>query len=501
MFKKILIANRGEIAIRIIRACQELDITTVAVYSEPDRNSLHVGLAEEAYFIGEANSRKSYLNIDTIIDVAKKSGTDAIHPGYGFLSENSGFAARCEKEGITFIGPPSDVIEKMGNKTTARKIMAEAGVPILPGTNESIESDDEVYEIAKGIGFPIMIKAAAGGGGKGMRIVNSADELKSCLRAARSEAGSSFGDSSVYVEKYLENPRHIEIQILADKYGNSVHLFERECSIQRRHQKIIEETPSTVVDDKLREKMGKAALKAVKAVNYSNAGTVEFLVDKEKNFYFLEMNTRLQVEHAITEIVTGIDIVREQVRIAAGEKLGLTQDNIKRNGCAMECRIYAEDPDNNFLPSPGTIRALRSPGGYGIRYDTSAFEGCNISVHYDPLISKLVVWGKDREETRRRMLRALNEYSITGIKTTIPFLKKVIKNKFFISGDIDTNFIASRIERSSAPSDESLKIAILTAVVDHFKKVEKESLFHNQNHPEKSQWKIAGKWQMWGNRI
>ncbi|OGL40841.1 MAG: acetyl-CoA carboxylase biotin carboxylase subunit [Candidatus Schekmanbacteria bacterium GWA2_38_11] len=501
MFKKILIANRGEIAIRIIRACQELDIPTVAVFSEPDRNSLHVGYAEEAYLIGEANSKKSYLNIDKIIDVAQKSGTDAIHPGYGFLSENSGFAARCEKEGITFIGPSSDVIEKMGNKTTARKIMAEAGVPILPGTNESIESDDEVYKIAKGIGFPIMIKAAAGGGGKGMRIVNSADELKSCLRAARSEAGSSFGDSSVYVEKYLENPRHIEIQVLADKYGNSVHLFERECSIQRRHQKIIEETPSTAVDDKLREKMGKAALKAVKSVNYSNAGTVEFLVDKKKNFYFLEMNTRLQVEHAITEIVTGIDIVREQVRIAAGEKLDLTQDKIKRNGCAMECRIYAEDPDNNFLPSPGTIRTLRSPGGYGIRYDTCAFEGCNISVHYDPLISKLVVWGKDREETRFRMLRALNEYSITGIKTTIPFLKKVIKNKFFIEGDIDTNFIASRIERSSAPSDGTLKIAILTAVVESFKKAEKESLFHNQHHPEKSQWKIAGKWQMWGNRF
>jgi len=501
MFKKILIANRGEIAIRIIRACQDLNIPSVAVFSEADRNSLHVGYADEAYFIGEAPSIKSYLDINKIIAVAKKSGADAIHPGYGFLSENSKFAQECEKEGITFIGPQSDVIEKMGNKTTARKIMADAGIPILPGTSESIENDDEVYKIAKEIGFPIMIKAAAGGGGKGMRIVNSENELKSSLRAAHSEAKASFGDPSVYVEKYLENPRHIEIQVLADKHGNSVHLFERECSIQRRHQKIIEETPSTAVDEKLREKMGEAALKAVKAVNYTNAGTVEFLVDKKKNFYFLEMNTRLQVEHAITEIVTGIDIVREQIKIAAGEKLELTQDRIKRNGWAMECRIYAEDPENNFLPSPGTIRTLRSPGGYGIRYDSSAYEGYNISVHYDPLISKLVVWGKDREEARLRMLRALNEYSITGIKTTISFLKKVISNKFFIEGDIDTNFISSRIEPSSFPSDGALKIAILTAAIESFKKAEKESLFHDQQHHGKSHWKVAGKWQMWGNRL
>ncbi|OGL39571.1 MAG: acetyl-CoA carboxylase biotin carboxylase subunit [Candidatus Schekmanbacteria bacterium RIFCSPHIGHO2_02_FULL_38_11] len=501
MFKKILISNRGEIAIRIIRACQDLNIPTVAVYSKPDRNSLHVGLADEAYCIGEAASIKSYLNIDKIISVAKESGADAIHPGYGFLSENSRFAQECEKEKITFIGPSSDVIEKMGNKTTARKIMAEAGIPILPGTTESIENDDEVFKIAKEIGFPIMIKAAAGGGGKGMRIVHTENELKSSVRAARSEAGAAFGNSSVYVEKYLENPRHIEIQVLADKHGNSVHLFERECSIQRRHQKIIEETPSTVVDDKLRERMGIAALKAVKAVNYTNAGTVEFLVDKKNNFYFLEMNTRLQVEHAITEIVTGIDIVREQIRIASGEKLKLTQDKIKRNGCAMECRIYAEDPEKNFLPSPGIIRTLRSPGGYGIRYDSSAYEGCNISVHYDPLISKLVVWGKDREEARMRMLRALNEYSITGIKTTIPFLKKVISNKHFIEGDIDTNFIAKRIEPSSFPSDEALKIAILTAVIESFKKAEKESLFHDQSHQPKNHWKVAGKWQMWGSRL
>ncbi|RMF95507.1 MAG: ATP-grasp domain-containing protein, partial [Candidatus Schekmanbacteria bacterium] len=401
---------------------------------------------------------------------------------------------------IKFIGPPADVIEKMGNKTFARKFITENGIPVIPGTTDDT-NDDEALSIAEKIGFPVMVKAAAGGGGKGMRIVRNKDELPSALRAARSEAMSAFGDETVYIEKYIENPRHIEIQVLADEKGNAVHLFERECSIQRRHQKIIEETPSPFVDEELREKMGEAALKIVKAVGYTNAGTIEFLVDENKNFYFLEMNTRLQVEHAITEIVTGIDIVQEQIRIAAGEELDFRQEDLFQHGSSMECRIYAENPDNNFLPSPGTIYSIRTPGGCGVRLDSCAYPGYAVSVHYDPLISKLVVWGKNREEARLRMLRALNEYTITGISTTIPFLKKIITNEHFIKGETYTNFIERFIEKKTDYSPEGAKIAMISAAISAMRKLEDEAIYHSPERKDKSPWKIAGKWQMWGNRL
>ncbi|MBI5374945.1 MAG: acetyl-CoA carboxylase biotin carboxylase subunit [Candidatus Schekmanbacteria bacterium] len=500
MFKKILIANRGEIAIRVIRGCQELGIKTVAVFSEADRTSLHVGFADEAYCIGPAASRESYLKIDNIIKVAKESGAEAIHPGYGFLSENSLFAKSCAEAGIKFIGPSPDVIEKMGNKIIARKYMSDAGIPVIPGAKGNV-SDEDAMSVVKDIGFPVMVKAAAGGGGKGMRIVHSEADMVSALRAARSEANSAFGDSAIYIEKYIENPRHIEIQVLADEHGNSVHLFERECSIQRRHQKIIEETPSPFVDDELRMRMGATALKAVNTVGYTNAGTVEFLVDEKKNFYFLEVNTRLQVEHAITEIVTGIDLVQQQIKIAAGEKLPFEQKDLSQHGSSMECRVYAEDPDTNFLPSPGQINSQRVPAGCGVRLDSFAYSGYTISVHYDPLISKLVVWGKDREEARLRMLRALNEYTITGIKTTIPFLKKILSNENFVKGNTYTNFIEKYIERETGYSEEGTKVALISAVIHAFSKFDSESMFHSADRKDKSPWKMAGKWQMWGSRL
>lgn len=500
MFSKILVANRGEVAIRLIRTCQEMGIKSVAVFSEADRTSLHVGYADEAYCIGPASSKESYLSIDNILDAAKKSKADAIHPGYGFLSENSVFAERCAENNIKFIGPSSDVIEKMGNKTFARRFITEQNIPVVPGTSENT-GDNKAVAIAEKIGFPVMVKAAAGGGGKGMRIVRKNDELPSALRAARSEAMSAFGDETVYIEKYIENPRHIEIQVLGDNNGNCVHLFERECSIQRRHQKIIEETPSPFLNDELRKKMGDAALRIVKAVGYTSAGTIEFLVDDDKNYYFLEMNTRLQVEHAITEIVTGIDIVQQQIKIAAGEDLSFRQEDLIQNGSSMECRIYAENPDNNFLPSPGTIYSMRTPGGCGVRLDSCAYSGYSVSVHYDPLISKLVVWGKNREEARLRMIRALSEYTITGISTTIPFLKKIISNDHFIKGETYTNFIERFIEKNDAYSEEGSKVALVSAAISAFRKLDGESIYHSPERKDKSPWKIAGKWQVWGSRL
>ncbi|MFQ5866117.1 MAG: acetyl-CoA carboxylase biotin carboxylase subunit [bacterium] len=441
LFKKILIANRGEIAVRIIRACQELGIATVAVYSEVDRLALHVRMADEAYLIGPPPSRESYLVQEKIIAVAKKSGAEAIHPGYGFLAENPEFAKKVIAAQLAFIGPPPQAMKLMGDKTAARRRMIQAKVPVVPGSQQALKDAASAEVMANDLGYPVLLKAVAGGGGKGMRIVKAGDEITAAFRAAKSEAESAFGDNRIYVEKYLEAPRHIEFQILADQFGNVVHLGERECSIQRRHQKIIEEAPSNYIDETLREKMGRAAVKAAQACGYQNAGTIEFMMDKNRNFYFLEMNTRLQVEHPVTEMVTGIDLVKEQIRIAAGEPIGFKQKEIHFIGHAIECRIYAEDPANNFLPSTGKISCLAPPYGPGVREDNGFYAGAEISVYYDPLISKLITWGKTRPEAIERMKRALNEYQIAGIETTIPFCMMVMNSEKFVSGEFDTHFV------------------------------------------------------------
>ncbi len=446
MFNKILIANRGEIALRIIRACREMDIVTVAVYSEADRNSLHVRFADEAYCIGPAQSVSSYLNKANIISAAKVSGADAIHPGYGFLAENADFAEICEQSGIRFIGPGPEALENMGAKAVARETMIKAGIPVVPGTEGVISDLDEAVKIAGEIGYPVMIKASAGGGGKGMRVAQSKNDLIQAVQTAQSEAQAAFGNAEVYIEKYVEEPRHIEFQILADNYGNTVYLGERDCSIQRRNQKLLEEAPSSAMTPELREKMGEMAVRAAKAVNYSNAGTVEFLLDKHNNYYFIEMNTRIQVEHPVTELVTGIDLIKEQIRIAAGEKLGYGQEDITINGWAIECRINAEDPHRNFMPSPGQITEYLSPGGTGVRIDSAAYPGYNIPPYYDSMIAKLVVWGKDRNEAIARMKRALQEYVIEGVRTTIPFHLRILENAFFQRGEFYTNFIQRRLE-------------------------------------------------------
>lgn len=446
MFKKILIANRGEIALRIIRACKEMGIGTVAVYSESDRDSLHVKFADEAFCIGPSQSSRSYLNIANIISAAEVSGADAIHPGYGFLAENANFAEICESCGIKFIGPSSEALEKMGAKAVARETMIKSGVPVVPGTEGVISDPDEAIKVAEEIGYPVIIKASAGGGGKGMRIAQSKNDLVNAIQTARAEAEAAFGNGEVYIEKYVEEPRHIEFQIIADNYGNTVYLGERDCSIQRRNQKLIEEAPSVAVNPELRKKMGEVAIKAAKSVNYSSAGTVEFLLDKHNNFYFIEMNTRIQVEHPVTELVTGIDLIKEQIRLAAGEKLGYTQNDIKINGWAMECRVNAEDPSKNFMPSPGKITAYQTPGGLGVRIDSAAYEGYQIPPFYDSMVAKLIVWGRDRDEAITRMKRALEEFVIEGVKTTIPFHLRILDNAFFQRGDFYTNFIQRRLE-------------------------------------------------------
>lgn len=446
MFKKILIANRGEIALRIIRACKEMDINTVAVYSEADRDSLHVKFADEAFCIGPAQSARSYLNKANIISAAEVSGADALHPGYGFLAENAEFAEICESCGIKFIGPTPSALERMGNKSVARETMMKAQVPVVPGTEGIISDPDEAVKIAKEIGYPVIIKASAGGGGKGMRVAQSKHDLMKAIQTAQAEAEAAFGNGEVYIEKYVEEPRHIEFQMLADNYGNTVYLGERDCSIQRRNQKLVEESPSSAVTPELRKKMGEVAIRAAKAVDYSNAGTVEFLLDKHNNFYFMEMNTRIQVEHPVTELVTGIDLIKEQIRLAAGEKLGYTQKDIKINGWAMECRINAEDPNRGFMPSPGEVTGYHIPGGMGVRVDSAVFQGYHIPPYYDSMIAKLIVWGKDRNEAIARMRRALEEYVIEGIKTTIPFHLRILDNAFFQRGDFYTNFIQRRME-------------------------------------------------------
>jgi len=447
LIKKILIANRGEIAIRVMRTCREMGIETVAVYSEADRTSLHVRYAHEAYCIGKAPSAESYLHIEKIIETAKTSHADAIHPGYGFLSENAVFARRCREEGIKFIGPSPEVIENMGDKITARKTMKQAGIPVVPGTEGCITTEEDALKMIEETGLPVMIKASAGGGGKGMRLASKKEDILKGLRAARSEALAAFGDDAVYIEKYIESPHHIEFQVLADSYGNTIHLFERECSIQRRHQKMVEETPSPLMTPELREKMGKFAVKAAKAVNYEGAGTIEFLVDSNLNFYFLEMNTRLQVEHPITERVTGVDLVKQQILVAQGESLELKQDELSQKGYAIECRIYAEDPDNNFMPSAGKVHKITQPMGLGVRTDGYVYEGYEIPIYYDPMISKLIVWGKTRDEAILRMQRALYEYKIIGVKTCIKFLEKIMRCDDFIEGRYDTHFIEKNREK------------------------------------------------------
>ena len=466
MIKKVLIANRGEIAVRIVRGCRELGIPTVAVYSEVDRESLHVQAADEAVCIGPPAPLQSYLNIDAIINTAQATGADAIHPGYGFLAENHLFAKRCEDEGIVFIGPNSEALKLVGDKVASRETMIEAGVPIIPGMMHKGGTAEDFMAEADTIGYPVLVKASAGGGGKGMRVVRSKDALREAVAAGMREARSAFGDESVYIEKFIEEPRHIEFQIVADVHGNAVHLFERECSIQRRHQKIVEETPSTALNAELRAKMGETALQVVRASGYSNAGTVEFLLDEGGHFYFLEVNARLQVEHPVTELVTGVDLVHQQIRIASGETLTLRQDDVKQRGHAIECRIYAEDPEQNFLPAPGTILVMQEPGGPGVRHDCGIYTGWTVPVNYDPILSKLIVWGETREVARQRMISALSELTILGIQTTVGFLKDVVAHPEFAAGRTHTSFIEKNMAGwKEEGKKEWLDVALAAAAI------------------------------------
>jgi len=463
--KKVLIANRGEIALRIIRTCNERNIQTVAVYSTPDASSPHVLSADESVHIGNAPSSESYLVMEKIIDAAKQTGADAIHPGYGFLSENSRFAALCKENGIIFIGPTPEAIEMMGDKTKARELMANANVPLPPGTESAMDDVDEAKKIATEIGYPVLIKAAAGGGGKGMRIVYDPENFEKSVKTAKSEAKSSFGDDRVFVEKYLEEPRHIEFQVFADEHGNVLHMFERECSIQRRHQKVIEEAPSAVVTPELREKMAEAAVTVAKSCNYVGAGTVEFLVDKHLDFYFLEMNTRLQVEHPVTELITGLDLVSLQIDVAEGKELPLKQSDITKTGHAIECRIYAEDPEDQFLPSTGHLSRHRIPAGPGIRVDAGIEEGMDVAIYYDPMISKLSVHAENRERAIERMIRALDEYEISGMRTTIPFCKYTLQHDNFRKGIYDTHFVQDHFTPENLTEHIDFDIAALASVL------------------------------------
>ena len=449
MFQKLLIANRGEIAVRIIRACREMGIKTVAVYSQADADALHTHLADESICIGKAEAKDSYLNMERILSATIASGADAIHPGFGFLSENSKFAALCEKCNIAFIGPSARTIEETGNKSEARNAMVRAGVPVIPGTKEPIFTAEAGRKFADEIGYPVMIKAALGGGGKGMRVVRNSEEFEKNFQNAQREAENGFGDNSMYIEKYIEHPKHIEFQILADNEGNTIHLGERDCSVQRRHQKMIEESPCTALDDALRQQMGEMAVRAAKAVGYRNAGTVEFLLDSHRQFYFMEINTRIQVEHGVTELVTGIDLVKEQIRIAAGEKLGLRQSDIHLTGHAMEVRINAENPDKNFAPCPGTIQELHIPGGNGVRIDTAVYPGYIIPPYYDSMIMKVMVYDKDRESALKKMRSTLGEVIIEGVTTNLDFQYEILKNKEFESGAVHTDFIEKNFEETA----------------------------------------------------
>jgi acetyl-CoA carboxylase biotin carboxylase subunit len=472
LFRKILIANRGEIAIRVIRACRELGVAPVAVYSEADRAALHVRAADEAYCIGPAPSRDSYLDGGRVLEAARRCGADAIHPGYGFLAERAEFAEACAGAGIVFIGPNPRAIRVMGNKTTSRVAVHAMGVTLVPGMRENLQSEEHALAWAKEIGYPVMLKAAAGGGGKGLRMVFRPEDLPAAYRAAKSESLHAFGDDAVYLERYLEHPRHVEIQLLGDRHGHLVYFPERECSIQRRHQKVIEETPSPLLDPHLRKLMGEAAVQAARSVDYDSAGTVEFIVSGQtREFFFLEMNTRLQVEHPVTEMVTGIDLCKEMIRSAAGYPLAFGQDDVVLRGHAMECRIYAEDPDNRFLPTPGKILGLRVPGGPWVRDESGMYEGLEVPIHYDPLLSKLVVWGSTRERCITRMSRALAEYSVKGIKTTIPFHARVMKNPKFLKGDLDTHFIDSEFQPEDAARLKPFEdIALIAAAIKAYRR-------------------------------
>jgi acetyl-CoA carboxylase, biotin carboxylase subunit len=506
-FSKILIANRGEIALRIMRTCREMGIQTVAVYSEADRGARHVHYADEALAIGGNSARESYLVKEKIIQAAKKTKAEAVHPGYGFLSENAEFCRMCQAESLVFIGPDPGAMEKMGLKIDARRLMQQHGVPLIPGAELPMADDPQAaLAVAQGIGFPVMVKASAGGGGKGMRIVHREADFAGALRGATSEAFSSFGDNTVYLEKYVQSPHHIEIQILADGHGSTVFLFERECSIQRRHQKVIEECPSPFIDDDLRQRMGQTAVNAAQAVDYRNAGTVEFIVDDRKNFYFLEMNTRLQVEHPITELVTGKDLVRLQITIAAGEPLPFKQADLSIRGAAIECRVYAEDPENNFMPSPGLIRHLEIPSGPGIRDDSGVFEGYEIPIYYDPLISKLSAWGETRDLAIARMIRALSEYRISGVKTNIAFLRQILRHPVFLGGIYDTGFIPRHCppETQASPNEEMETIAIAAAAI--FQQLKSNVQATNGSNVSadsgpKDRWKEHGRMRVFNSRL
>ncbi len=498
MFNKVLIANRGEIAVRILRACRELGIQTVAVYSEADRQAMHVRYATEAYLLGPAPSSESYLKGDKIIEIALKSGAGAIHPGYGFLAERSDFAQAVEDAGLEFIGPKPSAIAAMGDKAIARETMVKAGVPVVPGTEGTGNlSDEELLKLAPEIGFPLLVKATAGGGGKGMREIKNIEEMPVLLQSARREAKSAFGDDNVYLEKLILGARHIEIQILADKHGNVVHLNERECSLQRRHQKLLEEAPSPVMDEELRERMGEIAVQAAAAVDYESAGTIECLVDDQKNFYFLEMNTRLQVEHPVTELVTGIDIVKEQLRIARGRKLSFTQEDVKINGAAIECRINAEDPHNNFLPSTGTISHNVLPAGPGVRVDTGVYAGFEISPYYDSMISKLIVWGETRAQAILRMRRALAEYKVVGVRTNIPFHQAMMDSHRFMGGQFDTRFVEEEfsLEEIAEGKETFPDIAAIVATLVMHDRTERAAHVVRRGERDTSNWKWLSRWE------
>ena len=505
---KVLVANRGEIAVRVIRACREMGLPTVAVYSEADRAALHVRLADEARLIGPAPSRESYLNVERVLEAVEATGAEAVHPGYGFLSENAPFARSCEERGIVFIGPRSETIALMGEKTAARREAVAAGVPVVPGTLEPLAEVGALAREAERIGYPVMLKAAAGGGGKGLRRVESAAELESALERARSEAKGAFGDESVYLEKAIVRPRHIEIQVFGDSHGNVVHLFERECSIQRRHQKVVEESPSPLVTPELREHMGSLAVALAKRVGYVGAGTLEFLVDENREPFFLEMNTRLQVEHPVTEEVTGVDLVKAQLRVARGETLPFRQEDLVQRGHAIECRVYAEDPDTGFLPSPGRIVALRTPDGPGVRDDSGVYEGWEVPVHYDPLISKLIVRAGTRDEAIGRMRRAVSEYKVVGIETTLPFFRRVLQHPAFVSGEIDTSFVETmlaeerdaRTRAGSDEPDEGAQMAVAAAAIQALRDRRATRRLDPGGGPPRSPWFDAGLREAHGNR-
>ncbi len=506
--ERILVANRGEIAVRVIRACRDLGLESVAIYSDADREALHVRFATRAYPVGPAPATESYLNIDRVLQVAREAGVDAVHPGYGFLSENPEFARRCEAEGLVFIGPTADCMALVGDKARARQAAIEAGVPVVPGSPDPVATSDEAAVVAADLGYPVMIKAAAGGGGKGMRWVEEADALPAAFETARSEAASAFGDGRVYLEKAIVEPRHIEIQILADVHGNRVYLGERECTLQRRHQKVLEEAPSPIMDPALRENMGNAALAVAAQAGYSNAGTVEFLLDAERNFYFIEVNARLQVEHPVTELLTGVDLVAEQIALAEGAELSMTQSDVELRGHAIECRIYAEDPDNSFAPSPGTVDALRIAGGPGIRDDSCLFEGYEVPIHYDPIVGKLIAWGDDRPAAIRRLQRALEEYKIRGIATTIPLFQRVLADPPFLRAEFDTGYLDRLLggqpeedhdaqggqpeeDRDSEEGERVAEAARLAAALHVF--LTEEERAYSPPSTAQSPWKLAGR--------